>query len=56
VQPEPGEIDTSFAAGSRVANLQSRVEATPHLWGLIGIVYACLALFALVVVLDVAHP
>jgi hypothetical protein len=36
--------------------MQRQLRATPHLWGLIALVYAYLALFALVVVLAVTHP
>ncbi len=46
---------TSFGAERLVGNFRRRLGATPHLWGFIGIVYAFVALFALVVVLDVTH-
>ena len=55
MQLETREIETLFAR-DRVASMLGRLHATPHMWRLIALVYAYLALFALVVVLAVAHP
>jgi hypothetical protein len=49
-------IQISLGAADRVSSIGSRLEATPHLWGLIAILYGFVAVFALVVVLNVAHP
>jgi hypothetical protein len=56
MQYEEFERDVAVQFEGHVASIQSRLEATPHLWGLIGIVYAYLALFAVAIVLTVAHP
>jgi hypothetical protein len=55
MQLETGEIETLLAPDP-AATIKSRLQATPHLWGFIAIVYAYLTLFAVVVVLAVVHP
>lgn len=54
--PQDRVIKVSLGAADRVSRIGSRLEATPHLWGLIAILYAFVAVFALVVVLNLAHP
>jgi hypothetical protein len=44
-----------LGARDHVSSIVSRLEATPRLWGFIAILYAFVAVFALVVVLNVAH-
>jgi hypothetical protein len=49
-------IKISLAVEDRVSSIGSRLEATPHLWGLIAILYAFVAVFALVLAFNVAYP
>ena len=58
----PGEIRSSRATRTRgefssrrlVDRMHERLNDTPHIWGLIAVIFAYLALFSLVVVLTVA--